>query len=108
MMSEPVRKIEAAMLHRLLQYLDSLAGAGTVALMNSIDFYRKYRNKDDVATVLARGAAVAHSAVREPVCGERRAQRKARYQREADAGQAGACRRPAESGQPGSQRQRSW
>ncbi len=76
-------EIEAAVLRRLLEHLDSRKDAQNIDLMNLAGFCRNCLSKWYVAAADERGEQVDYEAARERVYGMPYAEWKSRYQKEA-------------------------
>lgn len=81
------QEIEAAVLRRLLQHLDSRKDVQNIELMNLAGFCRNCLAKWYVAAAAERGENLDYEAARERVYGMPYADWKALYQREADPAQ---------------------
>lgn len=90
MNAETRTEIEAAVLRRLLEHLDTRKDVQNIDLMNLAGFCRNCLSKWYAAEAQARGEEISYEAARERVYGEPYAQWKEKYQREATAEQLAA------------------
>ena len=97
MTNEQEREIEAAVLRRLLQHLDSRKDVQNIELMNLAGFCRNCLSKWYVAAAGELGENVDYEAARERIYGMPYEQWKAKYQREAGAEQLAAFNAGAKS-----------
>ena len=86
-------QIEAAVLRRLLEHLDSRKDVQNIELMNLAGFCRNCLSKWYVAAAAERGVEVDYDQARERVYGMPYGEWKARYQTEATAEQQAAFER---------------
>lgn len=86
-------EIEAAVLRRLLEHLDSRKDVQNIELMNLAGFCRNCLAKWYTAEAQARGEALDYEQAREVIYGEPYAQWKSKYQKAASAEQLAAFER---------------
>jgi len=91
--SQTRTEIEAAVLRRLLEHLDTRKDVQNIDLMNLAGFCRNCLSKWYSAEAKARGEEIDYEQAREIVYGEPYAQWKEKYQREAGAEQLAAFER---------------